>query len=193
MARSAIRRLHFAKSALPTIHYRSHTMSISMYQASVPVFVRALTSLANVLKKGEAHARQKGVEPDALLQQRLIFDMLPLVKQIQIACDMAVRGSARLAGAEPQSFEDNEKTFAEAYQRIERVIAYVRTFKPEQIDGSEDRAIHLKMRSGEMDFTGIDYLLGFVIPNLFFHCATAYDILRVAGAPVGKTDYIGER
>lgn len=169
-------------------------MTISMYQASVPVFVRALTNLANVLKKGEAHARARKVaEPDALLQQRLIFDMLPLVKQVQIACDMAARGAARLAGVEPRSFEDNETTFEQVQARIEAAIAYVKTFKPDQIDGSEGRNIHLKMRNREMDITGIEYLLGFVLPNLYFHSTTAYAILRVAGADIGKADYIGER
>ncbi|MDQ2972229.1 MAG: DUF1993 domain-containing protein [Rhodanobacteraceae bacterium] len=168
-------------------------MTISMYQASVPVFVRALTNLTNVLKKGEAHAKAKGAEPDALLQQRLIFDMLPLVKQVQIACDMAARGAARLAGVEPKSFEDNETTLAQVYARIDAAIAHVKTFKPEQIDGSEGRNIHLKMRNGEMDFTGIEYLLGFALPNLYFHCTTAYDILRVAGADIGKMDFIGEK
>ena len=168
-------------------------MTISMYAASVPVFVRALDNLIHVLKKGEAFAKEKGADPDTLLQQRLVFDMLPLIKQIQIGCDMAVRGAARLAGVEPQSFEDNEKTFAEAYARIERASAYIRSFKPEQIDGSEGRAIHLKMRSGEMDFIGIEYLFGFILPNLFFHCTTAYDILRVAGAPLGKTDFIDSK
>ena len=169
-------------------------MTISMYTASVPVFVRALNNLTHVLKKGEAHARAKQVpEPDALLQQRLIFDMLPLVKQVQIACDMAARGAARLAGVEPQSFEDNEKTFAEVYARIERATTYVQSFKPEQIDGSEDRPIRLKMRNGEMDFTGMEYLQQFTLPNLFFHCTTAYDLLRVAGVEIGKTDFIGTR
>jgi hypothetical protein len=169
-------------------------MTISMYSASVPVFVRALANLAHVLKKGEAHALAKKVaEPDALLQQRLIFDMLPLVKQVQIACDMAARGAARLAGVEPQSFEDNEKTFADVHARIERASAYIQSFKPEQIDGSEDRPIHLKMRNGDMDFTGLEYLQQFTLPNLFFHCTTAYDILRVAGADIGKSDFVGTR
>lgn len=169
-------------------------MTISMYTASVPVFVRALNNLTHVLKKGEAHAQAKKVaEPDALLQQRLIFDMLPLVKQVQIACDMAARGAARLAGVEPQSFEDNEKTFAEVYARIERAIAYVQGFKPEQIDGSEQRPVSFKTRNGEMHFTGIEYLQQFTLPNLFFHCTTAYDILRVAGVEIGKNDFIGAR
>lgn len=140
-------------------------MSLSMYQASVPVFVRALGNLRHVFQKGEAHAKSKNVSDEVLLQTRLIPDMLPLVKQVQIACDMATRGAARLAGAEPKSFEDNETTLPQVYARIDAAIAYIESFKPEQIDGSETRAIHLKMRNGEMDFSGQDYLLGFVTPK----------------------------
>lgn len=157
----------------------------------MPVFVRALTNLAHVLKKGEAHATAKGVTDEVLLQTRLIPDMLPLVKQVQIAADMATRGAARLAGVEPQAFEDNETTLAQLQARIERALAYVQTFTPAQIDGSEARAIVLKMRTGELNFTGQNYLLQFVLPNLFFHCTTTYTILREAGAELGKSDFIG--
>jgi hypothetical protein len=163
-----------------------------MYQASVPVFVRALDNLTHVLQKGEQHATSKNVSGDVLLQVRLIPDMLPLIKQIQIACDMATRGTARLAGVEPQSFEDNETTLPQAYDRIARAIEYIKGFTAEQIDGSETRPIHLKMRNGEMHFEGQAYLFGFLIPNLFFHCTTAYNILREAGTDIGKKDFIGE-
>lgn len=166
-------------------------MTLSMYQASVPVFVRALENLTAVLKKGHAHAQAKGVDDAVLLQTRLIPDMLPLVKQVQIACDMACRGTARLAGVEPASFEDNETTFEQIYDRIARAVAYVRGFGAEQIDGSETRAIHLKMRSGELHYDGQAYLLEFVLPNVFFHCTTAYNILREAGTEIGKQDFIG--
>ncbi len=166
-------------------------MTLSMHQASVPVFVRALTNLAHVLKKGEAHAAAKGVTDEVLLQTRLIPDMLPLVRQVQIAADMATRGAARLAGVEPQAFEDNETTLAQVQARIERALAYVQTFTPAQIDGSEARAIVLKMRTGELNFDGQSYLLQFVLPNLFFHCTTTYAILREAGAELGKSDFIG--
>ena len=167
-------------------------MTLSMYQASVPVFTRALGNLAHVLKKGAEHAKAKNVSDEVLLQTRLIPDMLPLIKQIQIACDMASRGTARLAGVGPQSFEDNETTLEQAFDRIARCTAYVNGFSAEQIDGSETRAIHLKMRSGEMNFDGQSYLLGFLLPNLFFHCTTAYNILREAGAELGKSDFIGK-
>lgn len=166
-------------------------MTLSMYHASVPVFTRALDNLAHVLRKGQQHAASKNVSDEVLLQTRLIPDMLPLIKQIQIACDMASRGTARLAGLEPQGFADTETTLDQALDRIERVGSYVRSFKPEQIDGSEARAIHLKMRNGELDFDGQSYLLTFLIPNLFFHCTTAYDILRQAGADLGKADFTG--
>ena len=166
-------------------------MTLSMYQASVPVAVRALSNLSAVLKKGHAHAQSKQVEDATLLQTRLVPDMLQLVKQVQIACDMATRGIARLAGVEPASFEDNETTFAQVYERIERAIAYVKGFTAEQIDGSETRAIHLKMRSGELHFDGQAYLFDFVLPNLFFHSTTAYNILREAGTDIGKQDFLG--
>ena len=166
-------------------------MSLSMYQASVPVFVRALTNLRHVLQRGEAHAKAKNVSDAVLLQTRLIPDMLPLVKQVQIACDMACRGAARLAGVEPKSFEDNEATMAEAYDRIDRAIAYVQSFQAEQIDGSEDRAIQLKMRSGELNLQGQSYLLQFILPNLYFHCTKAYNLFRGMGVEIGKNDFIG--
>ncbi|GGY28838.1 hypothetical protein GCM10008098_22580 [Rhodanobacter panaciterrae] len=167
-------------------------MTLSMYQASVPVFIRALGNLKHVLQKGAEHAKAKSVADEVLLQTRLIPDMLPLVKQVQIAADMATRGSARLAGVEPKSFEDNETTLEQVYARIDSAIEYIKTFKPEQIDGSEGRSIVLKMRTGEMTFEGQAYLLGFVIPNVFFHCTTAYNILREAGTEIGKMDFIGQ-
>ncbi|OOG43336.1 DUF1993 domain-containing protein [Rhodanobacter sp. C05] len=167
-------------------------MTLSMYQASVPVFIRALGNLKHVLQKGAEHAKAKNVADEVLLQTRLVPDMLPLVKQVQIACDMATRGSARLADVEPKSFEDNETTLEQVYSRIDSAIDYIKTFKPEQIDGSEGRTIVLKMRSGEMTFEGQAYLLGFVLPNVFFHCTTAYNILREAGTEIGKMDFIGQ-
>ncbi len=170
-------------------------MTLSMYQASIPVFVRALGNLRHVLQRGEAHAKAKNVSDAVLLQTRLIPDMLPLVKQVQIACDMAARGAARLAGVEPKSFEDNETTLAEVYARIDAAIAYVQGFQPAQIDGSETRGVAFPSRnspSGEQRFEGQAYLLTYVLPNLFFHCTTAYAILREAGAELGKTDFLGK-
>jgi uncharacterized protein len=167
-------------------------MSISMYQVAVPVFLRALNNLHHVLKQGQAHAKHKNVEDSVILQTRLIPDMLPLVKQVQIATDMAKNGTARLAGVDPLKFEDNETSFEELYNRIERAIDYIKSFKPEQLDGCETRTVTIKTRNGDQSFEGQTYLLHFVIPNLFFHCTTAYGILRAAGTHIGKEDFIGK-
>jgi hypothetical protein len=168
-------------------------MTLSMYQASVPVFVRALGNLRHILQKGEAHAQTKKVGDDVMLQCRLIADMLPLVKQVQIATDAVKGAAARLAGVEPIAVPDDETTFAELYARVDRIIEYAKSFSAEQIDGSEEREIVLKLRSGELTFTGQDYLFGFALPNLYFHITTAYAILRDAGAELGKNDYLGSR
>ncbi|HEY9131572.1 MAG TPA: DUF1993 domain-containing protein [Dyella sp.] len=167
-------------------------MTLSMYQASVPVFLRALSNLSHVLKKGAEHAATKKVADEVILQTRLIPDMLPLARQVQIATDMAKNATARLAGVDPLKFEDNETTFAQLHDRIERAVEYIKSFKPEQIDGSETRKIVLPTRSGEQHFEGDAYLLHFVLPNVFFHCTTAYAILRVSGAEIGKNDFIGK-
>jgi hypothetical protein len=167
------------------------SMTLSMYQASVPVLSRALTNLAHVLQQGAAHAKAKGVSDEVLLQTRLTPDMFSLLRQVQTATDMAKGGVARLAGTEPMKIEDNETTLAQLDARIERVVAYLNTFTPQQIDGSEDRAIVLHMRSGEHHFSGRPYLLEYVLPNVFFHCTTAYDILRQIGTEIGKKDFLG--
>lgn len=168
-------------------------MTFSMHQASVPVLTRALCNLRHVLELGEAHAIARGFDPALLVQARLTADMLPLVRQVQIACDMAMRGCARLAGVEPESIADDETDFAGLYARIDRACKSVAAYKAEQIEGSEDRQIVLKMRGyDELHFSGRDYLLNYVVPNLFFHSTTAYAILRQSGAPLGKTDFMGK-
>lgn len=166
-------------------------MSMSMYQALVPVAIRALNNLSAVLKKGEAYAQTRNAPEKSLLQARLSFDMLPLTRQVQIATDTVTRGTARLAGVEPQTFEDTEASFAELYARLDRAVAYLNSFKPEQIDGSEAHDIHMPMRSGDLDFKGIDYLQFFLLPNFFFHCTTTYTILRQSGVEIGKHDFLG--
>lgn len=169
-------------------------MSISMYQASIPVFLRTLHNLRGVLQKGEAHAAARGDDPDLLLEVRLAPDMYPLLRQVQIATDMGKNGSARLAGVDPLVFEDTETTFEQLHARIERAVDYIGTFTPEQIDGSEARPVSFMTRSnGEMKFDGQSYLLDFILPNLFFHVTTAYAILRHSGVELGKLDYVGGR
>jgi uncharacterized protein len=166
-------------------------MAISMYQASVPVFVRMLTNLKNILGKGAAFAESKKIDESVLLNARLAPDMFPLTRQVHIATDFARGTGARLAGTEPPAYEDNEKTFAELMSRVDRTIDYLRTLKPEQVDGSEEREIARPIRGEPKKFTGINYLLQFALPNFYFHNTTAYDILRHNGVELGKADFIG--
>lgn len=166
-------------------------MSITMYQASVPVLIRGLASLQTIIGKAQAHAAEKQIDPSVLTGARLFPDMLPLMRQIHIATDTAKGCAARLADVEAPKFEDVEVTFDELHARVQKTIDYLKTFKPEQIDGSEGRSITLKMRSGPIEFTGLNYLLGFVMPNFYFHITTAYDILRHNGVELGKLDYLG--
>lgn len=167
-------------------------MSISMFQASVPVLVRGLTNLQAIIGKAQAHASEKQIDPTVLTGARLFPDMLPLSRQIHIATDTAKGCAARLADVEAPKFDDVEVTFDELHTRIQKTIDYLQTFKPEQIDGTEERAITLKMRTGPIEFTGLNYLLSFVLPNFYFHITTAYDILRHNGVEVGKRDYLGQ-
>ena len=167
-------------------------MSLTMYQASVPCFVNLLTNLHTVLKKGEAHAIAKKIDPAVLVNARLAPDMFPLARQIQIATDQAKGCVSRLAGLEPPRYEDNEQTFAELYARLEKTITYVKSIKPEQIDGSEARAIELKQRDNVRHFNGLGYLLDYVYPNFYFHVTTAYAILRHNGVEIGKGDFMGK-
>jgi uncharacterized protein len=167
-------------------------MSLSMYQASVPVFVRGLTNLRQILRKARNHAEAKKIEPAVLLASRLYPDMHPLTRQVQIASDAAKFCAARLAGAEPPSFEDTEATFDELEARIDKTIAYVSEIAAAQIDGSEERLVKLKLPGGAIELKGAAYLLGFALPNFYFHVTTAYDILRHNGVELGKFDYLGQ-
>lgn len=166
-------------------------MTLSMYQASVPVFSRQLTALAAILTKAEAHAKEHNIKEAAFIQARLYPDMIPLPGQVQIATDGAKGAVARLAGIDIPVFEDTESTFVELITRCNRTIAFLDGFKPDQIDGTEEKAIVLKMRTTTMDFVGQQYLLGFAIPNFYFHITVAYAILRHNGVPVGKRDFLG--
>lgn len=166
-------------------------MQLSMYQASVPSLLRFLTNLSEILKKGEAYAAAKKFDPAVLVQGRLYPDMFPLVKQVQIACDVAKGGAARLAGVEVPSHADSETSFADLQARIEKTKSFIESIKPEQVDSSEDRAINLKVGGRELAFAGKDYLMNFVLPNVFFHVTTAYGILRHNGVEVGKGDFLG--
>ena len=162
-----------------------------MYQASVPRFANILKNLSGILDKAQAHAEARKIDPAVLTNFRLYPDMLPMKRQVQIACDSAKGAVARLAGVEPPKHEDSEETFSELKARIVKTIDFIQTFKPAQIDGSEEKNVHLKLGSREVDFKGMQYLLGHALPNFYFHVTTAYDILRHNGVEIGKRDYIG--
>ena len=167
-------------------------MAMSMYNASVPLFKTLLGALSNVLDKGAAFAKAKNIDESVLVNARLAPDMFALARQVQIATDQAKGGVARLAGLEVPTYEDNETTIDQLKARIKKTLDFVGSVKQSQIDGSEDREIVLKMRTGDMKFTGQRYLIGFVIPNFTFHCTTAYNILRHNGVEIGKRDFLGD-
>jgi hypothetical protein len=166
-------------------------MAITMYSAAVPMMKTLLGALSANLDKAAAFAEAKKIDPAVLLGARLAPDMFPLTRQVQIACDMARGGALRLAGREVPSVPDTEASIDELKARIAATLAVIDSIPAGDIDGSEDRKVVLKMRAGEMEFTGQRYLIGFVIPNLTFHCATAYNILRHNGVEVGKRDFLG--
>lgn len=166
-------------------------MTISMYQASVPRFVNILGNLSGILDKAQAHVDARKLDPASLTTYRLFPDMLPMAKQVQIACDTAKGAVARLAGVEIPVYEDNEKTLAELKARIAKTVAFIQTLTPAQIDGTEDKAIVIKRGDKETHYKGMQFLLGHALPNFYFHVTTAYNILRHNGVEIGKRDYLG--
>ncbi len=167
-------------------------MTVSMYQASVPVFVRFLNNLAEMLQTAAAHAEAKKIDPGVLINARLYPDMFALARQVQIAADSAKGCAARLAGVEPPKFEDTETTFPELIARVRKTVDYLNTLKPEQIDGSEEKTITLTMRDKTRTFVGMPFLLQHALPNLYFHITTTYAILRHNGVELGKKDFLGK-
>jgi len=165
-------------------------MSISMYQASVPVFVRTLTMLSKLLDKAAAHAQAKKFDEAALLGMRLYPDMYPLSKQVQVACDAAKLCVTRISGVEAPKYDDTEKTIEELKQRIANTIDYLNSVPREALDGTEEKPVSLKAGPNELHFKAQDYLLNFATPNMYFHAVTAYDILRNNGLEMGKRDYL---
>ncbi len=166
-------------------------MSISMYSASVPVLVRALGNLQAWFDKAEAHAEAKKFEPQVLLNSRLAPDMLPFTKQVQIACDSAKFGVARLSGVDAPKFDDTEKTFAELRLRIASTLEYIRSVPAAKIDGTENKDVVVPRRDGSMTLKGEFYLKHYVLPNVYFHVMTAYALLRHNGVELGKGDFLG--
>lgn len=166
-------------------------MTLSMYQASVPQFTRMLNNLIAILEKAAAHCEARKIDPLVLTQYRLYPDMFNFAKQVQTACDHARNGAARLAGQEAPRLENTERSFPELIERVRSTIAYLETFRPEQIDGSETREVVVKRGETVNTYPGLEYLVQRALPNFYFHVATAYDILRHNGVELGKRDYIG--
>jgi hypothetical protein len=167
------------------------SMSISMYDFSIPALTRGLTNLSALLDKGAAHAAAKKFDSGVLAQSRLFPDMHPLARQVQIACDTAKGAAGRLAGVDVPKHEDNEATFDDLKARVAKTLTFVKSITAAQVKDSETRAIEIKFPNGSWKFTGIDYLTGFVLPNFYFHTTVVYSLLRKAGVEVGKSDYLG--
>ena len=166
-------------------------MTLSMYQASVPVLLHSLAAFEAILDKAAANAEARKIDPSVFIQARLAPDMFALARQIQVATDMAKGGVGRLAGLESPRMEDNETTFAELKTRLQKTQDFIRTVQASQIDGSEDRDITLKAGPNTLEFKGQAYLLNFVLPNVFFHLTAAYSILRHNGVELSKRDFLG--
>jgi hypothetical protein len=166
-------------------------MTLSMYDASVPVFKQILGSLSAILEQAETHAAERKIDPNALLQFRLYPDMFPFTRQIQIAADFAKGAAARLAGAPVPAFDDNEHSFTELKARIAKTLAFIDSLPKAQIEGSEERAITTGSGDKVRHFTGRTYLVHYALPHFYFHATTAYAILRHNGVAIGKKDFIG--
>lgn len=166
-------------------------MPISVFEQTISALSRMLLNLDRIVSIAEEHAKEKNINPEALIQARLFPDMLPFVAQIRIATDTAKGAAARLSGTELPRWEDEEVTFADLHARIRKALDYLATFQPEQFEGSEEKAIEMKLPNRTLNFSGRDYIIGFVLPNFYFHVTTAYNILRHNGVAIGKLDYLG--
>ena len=166
-------------------------MPISLYDISVPAFIRGLNTLSHILKKAEDYANEKGIPHDEFLSGSLAEDMKPLLFQIQTASNTAKNACARVADTEAVPMKDNEATFAELQSRVSKTIEVLNAVEKEKFEGTEEKEVLLKVPETELKFTGTTYLLQFAIPNFYFHVTTAYAILRMKSVPLGKADYFG--
>ena len=166
-------------------------MSVSLYDVSIPVFTLSLNNLVVILDKAASYAADKKVDPKVLAGARLIINMLPLSSQVLIACDAAKGAAARLAGIEVPKHEDTETTLAELQARVTKTLDFIKTIKPEQLQGAETREIVLQFPQSTLKFTGVNYLTNFALPNFFFHVTTAYALMRKNGVDLGKRDFLG--
>jgi len=163
----------------------------SAYGASVTVLQRLLGNLEHMLQKGEANAKERGIEPDVFLNARLAPDMYPLLKQVQVITSLVKNCPHRMAGTQPPVFEENEESFADLHATIERAREVLNSFAESDINGHEGRTFTVKLGPNEVEFNGLSYLSGFTLPNVYFHSATVYNILRHNGVPLGKMDFFG--
>ncbi|MFK7865428.1 MAG: DUF1993 family protein [Pseudohongiellaceae bacterium] len=166
-------------------------MSLSMYESSVPVLSRNLRNLSALLQKGADHASANDIDSTVIINARLFPNMLPLSSQVQIACDVSKGAAARLSGTEAPSYEDNESTFEELQARISKTLEFLNSVSADSIEGTEEKEVTLQAGPQEFKFTGKVYLQSFVLPNVYFHAATAYNILRHNGVELGKLDFLG--
>ncbi len=167
-------------------------MNISMYNASIPAMIRTLGNLDTLLDKAIAHAAARKIDDAAFVEARLFPDMFTFARQIRVATDMAKGAGARLAGIDIPKFEDNEKTLPELKARVRKAMDFLKTLTAAQIDGTEDKAITLTAGPNTFNFKGLDYLNAWVLPNFYFHVATAYNLLRHGGVEIGKMDFLGK-
>ena len=166
-------------------------MAFSLYDASVANYLQILGGVSGVLDRSLAHFREHNVDPETIVEARLAPDMLPLTRQVQIACDIAKNSVARLAAQEPPRFEDNETSFEQLRLRIARVIDYLKSIPAAALDGSEARDIRVPTGQRAYEFKGLEFLQRWAIPNVFFHVTAAYAILRHNGVEIGKRDFLG--
>ena len=160
-------------------------------QNPVPFFTHSLIALSKILDKADAYAAAKNIKPEVLPQLRLIADMLPMWRQVTIACDHAKGASARLAGLDVPGFADTETTIAELKERIAKTIAFINTIPADAFENAEERTINVKAGPRELSFPAAQYYHGYAVPNFYFHMTTCYNILRANGVEVGKTDFLG--
>ena len=166
-------------------------MSLSMYSCSIPIFVRYLNNLSAILEKGANYCIEKEIDETVLITGRLYPDMLPMSSQVQIACDMVKGAGARLSGIDAPKFEDNETNFAELKTRITKTLDFLQSLPKDKFNGTEEKQINMQAGPRELEFTGKNYLTLMVLPNLYFHITTTYNILRHNGVELGKMDYLG--
>jgi hypothetical protein len=165
---------------------------MSPYNETKAQFIHGLHNLSAILEKGAVWATENHTAEDKLLNARLAEDMFPLVRQVQVSSDVAKRAVARLAGVEAPVMEDNETSIAELQARIAKTIAWLESVADAELEGDEEREILVKAREHELRFTPRSFVFSFAIPNFYFHFTTAYDILRQAGVPLGKRDFLGK-